>query len=401
MNNTYAGSEQDFSLFDSGMFSATAEKKLIDRLLKAPFVDDPRLRMRLASYVLQEAWERDRIVLQLAKFFFREDFPAGLFAVEREFDFVLGATGRRGHFVHQFEVLVFGWALIDMLFNYDARVHEAFHFTTKREIFSVWLATSLVHDFGYPLQMGSDVMKKFSEWYRALGMSEVADLYTAAQEQYDTKKTEGLKRLASQSWRESGVRAVVLEGLQEALGFDQPTAEDLLRDIESEKTHGHSAAMLLCARCFQSWQDRGISAVTPLDMTRLKFSTAAICLHDLSDTLYKYRGKIEFWRNPYAYVLFLVDNLQDWSRDLRRNEGWPSYNLVKVEEGDGSLGLSYILTYDKWTPELEQKAKDSIEEKSKKLALLARPDPPLNFRIDVSFRTTSRGQKVEPLAILL
>jgi hypothetical protein len=342
--------------------------------------------------------------LQLAEFFFREDFAAGLFAVEREFDFVLGATGRRGHFVHQFEVLVFGWALIDMLIHIDETAQQSFRFPTKREVFSVWLMTSLVHDFGYPLQVGRDVMKKFSEWYQALGMSEVADLYTISQKQYETSKRRGLKRLAAQTWSGSEVRSVLLEGLQESLGFDPSGAERLLTDIESDyggKTHGCSAATLLCARCLQSWGERDLSAATrDRDMSRLKLSMAAICLHDQSDTLRRHSAKIEFRRNPYAYILFLIDNLQDWSRDLRRYEGWPSYNLVGVEEGGGKLGLSYILTYDKWTPEIVQKAIDSIGEKSEALALLATPDPSLNFRIDARFRT-SHGQKLSPIEIPL
>ncbi len=177
MNSGFIGSEYDFSLFDPNTFSAEAEKKLVARLLKAPFIDDPWIRRRLASYVLEEAWERDRIVLQLVEFFFRDKVPADLFAAVREFDSVLAALGKRGHFVHQFEVLIFGWAVISMLINHNTRLQDTFRFDAPREVFSVWLMASVVHDFGYPLQMGRDVMEKLYTWYRALGMYEVAELY--------------------------------------------------------------------------------------------------------------------------------------------------------------------------------------------------------------------------------
>jgi hypothetical protein len=396
MSGAY-GLEYDFPLFDPNTFSTEAEKKLIDRLLKAQFIDDPWLRRRLASYVLAETWERDRIVLQVLQFFFRGKFHAELLGIIRELDSVLAALGKRGHFVHQFEVLVFGWALISMLVDSDPEIQKMFGFLTPREVLMVWLTASVVHDFGYPLQMGSKVMKKLCTWYDVLGMTELAELHKSTEEQYESERAEGLARVGMQVWSGLDVNSVLLEALQEALLVDRTDAERLVEGIQTN--HGCSAAVVLCLKCFQSWESEGTTIATPgFSMNPLKLAMAAICLHDLPDTHKRYIGKIDFHRNPYAWMLFLVDNLQDWNRDLRPNEEWPSYNLVRVHEEHGGLGLSYVLTHEKWTPTLEEKAVKSIEEKSQRLQLIARPDPQLNFQIKASFRT-SHGIQLEPIDI--
>jgi hypothetical protein len=132
----------------------------------------------------------------------------------------------------------------------------------------------------------------------------------------------------------------------------------------------------------------------------LKLALAAICLHDLPSVLDKYIRKIDFWRNPYAYLLFIIDNLQDWFRNLRPNEEWPSYNLLKISRTENQLELSYILTHEKWTKDMEHSAKGAVRKKFERLNMMARPNPPLHFQIAVDFRT-SHGQQLGAEKILL
>jgi hypothetical protein len=401
MISEYVASEQDFMLFEPSTLSAGSEKRLIEVLLKEDFVDSPWLQRRLASYVLSETWERDGLVLDVVKFFFQGNLPVELFDVAREFDSVLAAAGKRGHFVHQFEVLILGWALIRMLINHDRDLQQAFHFETPREIFSVWLMASLVHDFGYPLQMARDVMGKLSTWYQTLGMSEVAELYNALMEEYEATRVGCLADLKLLNWAGFETNTILLEALQESLRIDRSIARRLLRNLEgkhSRKVHGYAGAIVLCGKCFEAWQAKGMTSVKVESVVALKTAMAAICLHDMPNALRKYITRMTFRDNPYAYLLFLVDNLQDWFRNLRPSAEWPSYNLLQVDRVDGGLGLLYLLTHEKWTNDMEHRVRRSIEEKSRRLKLLTSPSPSLRFEIKAVFRT-SHGQSLGMIKI--
>jgi hypothetical protein len=391
------------------MLSTVAEKKLLELLLEEDFINDPWLQRRLGSYALADTTERDRIVLEIVKFFFQGTLHSELFAAVREFDTVFASLGMKGHFIHQFEVLIFGWALIRMLIDQDESIKRSFRFNTPREIFFVWLMASVIHDFGYPLQVAEDVMKKMFAWYRALGMSEIAELFRALMKNYEKSQAKNLTELKSQTWAGLHVKPILLETLRDSLKINRLSAEKLLKRIEAmskgkiseEKIHGFAGAAVLCGKCFQSWRTSGLTAkALDYDVKTLKLALAAICLHDLTNDLDTYIRRIDFWRNPYAYLLFLIDNLQDWFRNLRPNEKWPSYNLLKIGRTENQLELSYILTHEKWTKDMEHSAKGSVREKFERLHMMARPRPPLHFRIAVDFRT-NHGRRLGADKILL
>lgn len=407
MIREHVAADQDFWLFEPNVFSTTAEKRLIELLLEEDFIYNPWLQRRLGCYVQAETAERDRIVLDIVKFFFQhfleKRFPSELFAVVREFDSVFASLGKKGHFVHQFEVLVFGWALIRMLIKQDKGLWKPFCFYSPREIFSVWAMTSVIHDFGYPLEAARDVMKRFFEWYRALGMSEVAELYQRLMKKYKKIRDKNLTEFKSREWGRFNMKGVLLEALRDSLKISISSAERLLESIEEDpkgKIHGYAGALVLCEKCFQSWPKKLTGKELQNKMTPLKLAMAAICLHDLPEGFDEYISRIDFWRNPYAYLLFLVDNLQEWFRNLRPNEAWPSYNLLEINRKNNELQLSYILTHERWTRDVERRAQTSVHEKLQRLSLMAKPRPPLNFQIIVDFRT-SHGQSLGTNTIFL
>ncbi len=395
---------QDFWLFEPNVFSTAAEKRLIELLLEEDFLDDPWLQRRLGCYVQTDTTEKDRIVLDIIKYFFRERLPDNLFAVIREFDSVFASLGKKGHFLHQFEVLIFGWALIRMLVEHDKSIRKAFHFKTSEKMFSVWLLASVIHDIGYPMQLSEDLMKKLFAWYQALGMSEVAKLFKKPVKDFKKSMAKNLAELKSHGLAGIDAKGILLEALQDSLKISRAAAEMLLENIEVEskgEMHGYAGALVLCGKLFQSWAKRRLPpTVFNSNVISLKLAMAAIFLHDLPNSFAKYIRKINFRRNPYAYLLFLVDNLQEWSRNLRPNEAWPSYNLEEVDRKGNELKLSYILTHEKWTKNRERKAKRSVREKFKRLNLMTKPNPRLGFQITVNFRT-SHGQKLGRKKILL
>jgi hypothetical protein len=409
MIGDYVAADLDFSLFEPNVLSASSEKKLIELLLDEDFINDPWLQRRLSCYALADTVERDRIVLEIFKFFFQGTLPSELFAVVREFDSIFAVLGKRGHFVHQFEVLIFGWALIRMLIEHNKGIKKSFRFNSPKDIFFVWLMASVIHDFGYPLQVAEDVMKKFHAWYRALGMSEIAELFQGLIKNYEESEARNLTELKSQTWAGLDVKAILLETVWDSLKINRSSAEKLLKSIEAmskekmpkEKIHGYTGATILCGKCLQSWQTSGLTAkALDYNAKTLKLALAAICLHDLPNDLDMYIRKIDFWRNPYAYLLFLIDNLQDWFRNLRPNEEWPSYNLLKIGKTENRLELSYILTHENWTKDMEDSVKGSVRKKFGRLKMMTKPNPPLHFQIAVDFRT-SHGQQLGAEEILL
>jgi hypothetical protein len=409
MIGDYGVAGLDFSLFEPNVLSTVAEKKLIHLLLEEEFINDPWLQRRLGCYALADTTERDRIVLEIVNFFFRGRLPSEIFAVEREFDSVFAVLGKKGHFVHQFEVLIFGWALIRMLIEQDKGIKRSFRFNTPNEIFFVWLIASVIHDFGYPLQVAGGVLEKLFEWYQALGMSEVAELFQGLMKNYEDTEAKNLTELKSQTWEGFDIKTILLEALRDSLKSDRSSVETLLERIDVEfkrkgsrgKIHGYPGAVVLCGKYFQSWQTKGLKAKTfAFDIKSLKLAASAICLHDLPGVFNKYIRKIDFHRNPYAYLLFLVDNLQEWFRNLRPNEEWPSYNLLKIGRTRNRLELSYILTHEKWTEIMEHEARSSIRRKFQRLDMMSKPKPALRFQIAVDFRT-NHGKLLGTKKILL
>ncbi len=369
----------DFSLFEPNVFSTASEKKLIELLLNEDFIDDPWLQRRLSCYVLADTMERDRIVLEIVKFFFRGKLPNKLLTVEREFDSVFAVLGMKGHFVHQFEVLIFGWALIRMLIEHNKSIKKSFRFNETEDIFIVWLAASVTHDFGYPLQLAKDVMKKFLGWYQILGITDAIKLYKKLIKDYEKIGAQDLAVIKSQDEMGFITKTILLKALQDSLKISRPSTESLLKSMASEsngKSHGYTGALVFYEKCSHDFNAK-----------KLKLALAAICLHDLPDDLKMYIKKIDFWCNPYAYLLFLIDNLQEWFRNLRPNEKWPSYNLFKINKTENQLELSYILTHEQWEQEMEDRVKSSVRKKFSRLNMMTKPDPPLNFQIAVNFRT--------------
>jgi hypothetical protein len=297
-------SEQDFDLFEPNIFSPMAEKKLIELILEENFLDNPWLKRRLVSYCMAEAWEKDRLVLDLVKFFLQEKLPSELFVVLRKLDSVFASLGQKGHFIHQFEVFIFGWALIRMLIEHDKSIKKAFRFKSPKEIFTVWLLASVVHDLGFPLQMASDVMAEFSTWYQVLGMTEVAKLYKNLKKDYEISRAKNLKELRLEEWRGLDITTILLKALEETLQIDRSAAKKLQRnldDLSGVNIHGYTGAIVLCGKCFRSWQTGGLNSATPdFSIASLKLVLAAICLHDLSDTFSRYIKRLNFHHNPYA-----------------------------------------------------------------------------------------------------
>ena len=119
----------------------------------------------------------------------------------------------------------------------------------------------------------------------------------------------------------------------------------------------------------------------------MKMVAAAIALHSVPLKHRNFIRKISFNLNPLAYLLTLIDNLQDWNRSLRPNNKWPSYNLAffRTSPKNDALRLDYFLYHEQWDRAMERRVKKSLDEKAKKLNLAVKPNPRINFKININF----------------
>jgi len=78
----------------------------------------------------------------------------------------------------------------------------------------------------------------------------------------------------------------------------------------------------------------------------------AITLHTLSDK--RLLEKISCNRNVYAFLLFIIDNIQDWSRAFKPDKKHPNYHLIHFSNNeDKRIILDYSLTSDSWSDEMK------------------------------------------------
>jgi hypothetical protein len=193
----------------------------------------------------------------------------------------------------------------------------------------------------------------------------------------------------------------------ETLGIYNPSAKTLLTtlervDADGRVNHGYVGAVLLCNAYIRSLLPGPRRRGETGDLDRIKLASAAIALHGAPQELDNDIRKLAFYSNPYAYILFMVDNLQDWSRNLRPNEHYPSYNLLGIEfkQANNELVISYVLTHSKWTNEIERLLTRSLSEKREKLRLLSVPSPAVGFMVRVNF-ATNHGLAINPLILKL
>lgn len=184
--------KKESSIYLSTSFSEQAEKKLIGNLFEMEYFKAPYISRRLATYPMAPEEERDLIILEIMQSLWSRDRNnTETFSIFKDFESVFKILGKRGHFIHQFEVFLLGCHLFEMLWEHDTKKMREF-FTNHSNGFYSWLHTSTVHDFGYPLQEANKIAAKFSELYKKLNMETVSQNYSSIYQENWIKKEQNL-----------------------------------------------------------------------------------------------------------------------------------------------------------------------------------------------------------------
>jgi len=327
-----------------------------------------------------------------------------LFNQFKEFENFLIAVGKRDHFLHQFLVFLLGLNVIQALlqkYRDKSDRERVFKFKDERYIFYTWLMTATAHDFGYPIEVASDISYKLSTLYKVFGMRNFSKSFGLLRhkpevaEENDFDKIEIGKASSMSPVRskyELDINHVLRNQLCSTLRIRKDRADKLLHRLKERLDHGYIGAIILSSTvlkshlsyCKGNWDQVQSSKL----YRALQAAIAAIAIHNFQ---YKRDRKIiNLESNFYAYLLYLVDNIQDWSRSSVAVGEWPKYWLCSFERKDKDLRIDvgYHLYHHSWTKLMEKRVNKGLRKKKEAIASLQPPPEPLGMTIAVKYNSS-------------
>lgn len=382
----------------------SAELDVIMPLLTYKFFRKPQVQILLTNYTLEEPPDKPDTICQIMRLLWPERVRGALFNQFKEFENFLIAVGKRDHFLHQFLVFLVGLNVIQVLlqkYRDKADRERVFKFRDERYIFYTWLMTATAHDFGYPIEVGSDIFSKLSTLYKIFGMRNFSKSVGLIKpqleiaEEHDFDKIE-IRRLSSMSpvktMEELDINHVLRDQLCSDLRIEMDRADKLLHRLKKGRDHGYVGAIILCstvlkshlARCKGNWDQVESSKL----YRALQAAIAAIAVHN-----FKYkrdRKRISLESNFYAYLLYLIDNIQDWSRGCAGVGEWPKYWLRSFVRDDKNcrIEINYKLYHTSWTKLMERRINKGLREKKEAIASLQAPSHPLGMTVAVKYKSS-------------
>ena len=377
----------DLSVYSSTAFDEKAEMSLISNMLKIPEFQIPSVERRLGLYPVVMESEKDIIILELMDYFWNVSSCKGLFSVFRDFDMAFTILEKKGHFIHSFEVFLLGLHLINIIIEKRGVKPFASIGNDKSHIFYSWLYTSTAHDFGYPLQVAGELAEKFSALYKSVHMDHISDKYKNLSRDNSIERQHALLNTKAYNMKRNGEDLIKIEdfikkGIQGSLAGKSLKDANQIQSI-LKNNHGYIGALILCKTYIDYLSKESKWEYQP-EIWRTKILSkvvAGIALHSFPKAHHKFLRKISFNLNPLAYLLILVDNLQDWNRSLRSSKAWPAYYLSEFQTNDDSLVLQYHLFHERWSRSMKERVKKSLGDRLSLLKLPQGPIPKINFKI--------------------
>jgi len=387
-----------------------AEENLIIKLLLHDTFVDPAIQRKLACYPYANANIKSKLICELMKDIWPEKAADILFPVFKNFEIFLTGSGKRGHFIHQFEVYLLGFNLILAIKEKKAEILNIFGEISEEIIYQTWLITATAHDFGYPLQEAISITEFLSAQYEQLGMHDISKRYRDIQD-----KNLILNEIQSLELHEVpevsiDIKQEIFEALKLTLNLEDKLIQKIIDTLIDEKKHGYISAVVLCRtlikRLLES-NDHDISKVKQLPLYHAMVKAmGAIAVHDLPKKKENTKIRelilenISFKNNPYAFLLFTIDNIQDWSRDVVGSEIYPLYSLEKLSIVASNIELEYVLRFDKWDNKLKDNIIDDNQQKEKLINTTKKPEPLLGMNIILIFRNNV-NESFPPIALKL
>lgn len=335
-------------------FSQEATQKLLKPLLKEGIFFDKNLIYALSCY----PFLNDKGKIDLIRTTTKEIWPfkeqGQLNELLANFELLLRSVNKRDHYIHQFEVFLVGWILIDCIFdNYPLIFAEE-----KSDVLHMWFVASMCHDIGYTIEHYKTICCNLNDLYSKLGVGCLQSSFSDDSEAY--KNCDYLNILNSLSPDGTDVTRLN-QLLANSSKLKKDEIDNLITNMQKALDHGYYGALLFLS---------AMNAM-PIDMyTSVKIDNIAlsIALHNV----HKYdvissRAKdrlndiFDIYEHPLPVVLFLIDNIQDWSRSDNITSGWPSFILSDVITHENIVSLNIIIKTDFWDQQKIVMIKEKID----------------------------------------
>ncbi len=355
----------------TGSFSETqAEMNLIHGILDIPVLKDQFIQFSLAKYPIVEQHEKSNLICEIMRKLWPDSIGDQQFKLFRKFETFLSAIGKRDHFFHQFLVYLIGMNIISLTlknFPNESEKENIFGFKKDEDIYKTWLMTSTCHDFGYPYHAATKIANYLSDLYAETNLNYVSSRLHISDNKNDLELEHKLSLIEidntdSAEEKNLNVTTFLNKLMEEYLEEETSKIDELQKSFSQEKDHGYISSLLLCKTVVESYIKTAPwpSFKKGNYYKSLKLSMGAIALHNIRDK--KLQEKITANRNIYAFLLFIVDNIQDWYRSFTTSPKYPAYKFVGFEKchDSGKIYIDYLLTSDSWSEEMHNNILNEI-----------------------------------------
>jgi hypothetical protein len=234
----------------------------------------------------------------------------------QDFEHLLKELRMRDHFIHSFRVFLLGYSIINKI-NQLFPEERYFKFP-ERGYNLIWMLSATFHDSAYAIEKTDDWMNKF--FLRFLGIK--TQFFLRLPELLTPTYTDFLRMLSQHHKSPFSIR----DNFQFSFNGMDWNYYDKVGEALLKKDHGVLGALMLCHRMAIKegflGGDQRIASGDEYNFLYYHLSAAhAISVHNIDVV-------IDFKRHPFAFMLVLCDEIQDWGRseDDDKNE------FIAIEE---------------------------------------------------------------------
>jgi len=392
---TFDLSSRNFSIPITDLsISHSAEKQILTALFDLTPFEESSLQRRIALYPGKNNEKKSQIILKIMDSLLEHTPIKSYMPIFHEFDKFMATIGKRDHFVHQFEVYLLGINILALLLK-SKPFKSLFEHTEIHEFCSVWLIVSMSHDLGYPLQEAKELIKQIKTLYQSFYIKNIAKEYEKLEKKDLNFDYKNIKKINIFHPTKRGKTTLeylefVEIALSESLNNEVPNLKDLIEKYINSKIHGFSSAAILfnSLRIDIDKRPKNASEFKTYEkkLFHIKQIVAAIILHSLPSAQKHIFKKIQFKHNPYAYLLFIADNIQDWSRYVLQHPRRANYILDRFHNEQTKLRIDFILSDNEWPTEMKEKTSQALDEKKALLQMPTGPTPSTGCAIELNYK---------------
>lgn len=222
----------------------------------------------------------------------------------------------RGHYVHQFDVFLLGYYILNTIRQSNKPVASTFHGNPNL----TWMLASTFHDMGYPIQ-------QIDEWFSSFLKTflKIDTVYQIEIEKIVTPVFYDYLKFISEEHYNLTTEPIAISGQCFVRDW---VFHSILQTNLRRKNHGVISSLLLIHSLFT--KEKTVRSniwflnAFPRDVLP---ACHAIALHALPSQDLDTIGGISLSKCPYAFLLVLCDTIQDWQRSLGKTDYSELYDI--------------------------------------------------------------------------